>query len=264
MGSNSFLGQWQQVRGYAQPLWKIHRRRAGNPVKGKHKRRLNVLLIKVRRLLALPLGRWLHHSRPSAHDLCTYRFCDLLPTQDFVDIPGHPKLGVAGSVVAVAPGYGRNFLIPQGYARYAIPANLATHADLIESARLRGEEQKQAVDETAAAVGRALSILDRVRVNFRRPADPESETKDATTPENAVHVEHIVANAQRQLQVRIDPALIELGEPLVKFGEYDVPLRVRVRGGEEGAEAEGEGDGEEAKPRTLVIKVAVKQGRRIV
>lgn len=48
----------------------------------------------------------------------------------------------------------------------------------------------------------ALRILDQVRVVFRRPADPNSETKDSTVSDMAVNVDQIVANAQRQLQVR--------------------------------------------------------------
>ena len=34
------------------------------------------------------------------------------------------KLGSLGDLVTVKPGYGRNFLLPQGFAMLATPANL--------------------------------------------------------------------------------------------------------------------------------------------
>lgn len=53
--------------------------------------------------------------------------------------------------------------------------------------------------------------------------------------------------------MRIEPALVSLKEPLTKFGDYDIPLNLRVK------EA-GEGSVE----RTPVVKVSLKQGKRIV
>ncbi len=59
------------------------------------------------------------------------------------------NLGDIGDMVAVKPGYGRNFLLPQGKAALATKANVAE----IESRR--AELEKAAAEELAGAKARA-------------------------------------------------------------------------------------------------------------
>ena len=42
------------------------------------------------------------------------------------------KLGYKVEVVTVKPGYGRNFLIPQGYASLATPSAKKAHEDMMK------------------------------------------------------------------------------------------------------------------------------------
>ena len=42
------------------------------------------------------------------------------------------KLGYANDVVSVKPGYGRNFLIPQGYAILATASAKKAHEDMMK------------------------------------------------------------------------------------------------------------------------------------
>ncbi|MBM3424273.1 MAG: 50S ribosomal protein L9 [Bacteroidetes bacterium] len=63
------------------------------------------------------------------------------------------KLGYAHELVTVKPGYGRNFLIPQGYAVLATPAAKKAHAEAVrqrahKEAKL--QEEAQAVAENLA------------------------------------------------------------------------------------------------------------------
>jgi large subunit ribosomal protein L9 len=62
------------------------------------------------------------------------------------------NLGVIGDKVKVRPGYGRNFLIPQGKATLATPENIAAF-----EAR-RAELEARAADELTAARGRAKLV----------------------------------------------------------------------------------------------------------
>ncbi|EKF75920.1 50S ribosomal protein L9 [Alcanivorax hongdengensis A-11-3] len=62
------------------------------------------------------------------------------------------NLGDLGSVVDVRPGYGRNFLIPQGKALPATKANLA------EVEQRRAELEKQAAEQLSAAQERAEKL----------------------------------------------------------------------------------------------------------
>lgn len=62
------------------------------------------------------------------------------------------NLGDVGDLVTVKPGYGRNFLIPQGKAA------LATRANIAEVEARRAELERKAAEETSAARARAELI----------------------------------------------------------------------------------------------------------
>ena len=58
------------------------------------------------------------------------------------------KLGYAGEVVTVKPGYGRNFLIPQGYAILATEAAKKVHAENVK----QKSHKENAIKEEAEAI----------------------------------------------------------------------------------------------------------------
>ena len=62
------------------------------------------------------------------------------------------NLGGIGDKVTVKPGYGRNYLLPQGKATLATPANLA------EFEARRAELEAKAAEELAAAKARAEKL----------------------------------------------------------------------------------------------------------
>jgi large subunit ribosomal protein L9 len=71
------------------------------------------------------------------------------------------SLGGLGEKVSVRPGYGRNYLIPRGYAASATPANLKAfeerRAELereAEQAIARAEEYKARLDELSVSIAR--------------------------------------------------------------------------------------------------------------
>ena len=66
------------------------------------------------------------------------------------------NLGAMGDKVNVKPGYGRNFLIPQGKAAAATAENIAEY-----EAR-RAELEKAAADALAAAEARRDQLVDKV------------------------------------------------------------------------------------------------------
>ncbi len=72
-----------------------------------------------------------------------------------------PNLGALGEKVSVRPGYGRNYLIPGGYAASATEANLKAfeerRAELereAEAAVARAEEDKLRLDDLAVSIAR--------------------------------------------------------------------------------------------------------------
>jgi len=66
------------------------------------------------------------------------------------DIAG---LGYKNDVVAVKAGYGRNYLIPQGFAVMATPSNRKVLAENIKQAAHKVEKIRQDAFELAAAIG---------------------------------------------------------------------------------------------------------------
>lgn len=66
------------------------------------------------------------------------------------DIAG---LGYKNDLVNVKPGYGRNYLIPQGFALLATPSNKKIQAENIKQAAHKAEKLKLDAETLAAAIG---------------------------------------------------------------------------------------------------------------
>lgn len=122
------------------------------------------------------------------------------------------NLGLPGDVVVVADGYGRNYLIPQGYAIRATPgamkeAEALTRARLATEARTIGDAQKQA--ELIEA--RPLVIKARVDDNGH------------------LYGSVSVGDVQTVLKERgftLDKRRIELKSPIKQIGEYEIAVQV--------------------------------------
>ena len=76
------------------------------------------------------------------------------------------KLGKLGDLVEVRPGYGRNFLLPQGYAMQATPANLKVFELDRKKLQAKTEALRGAAASLAAQIEKAVvSIAMRVGEN---------------------------------------------------------------------------------------------------
>lgn len=123
------------------------------------------------------------------------------------------NLGNLGDKVAIRPGYGRNFLIPQGKA---VPA---TAEKVAEFEQRRAELEKKAAAELATAESRA-SELGKLRVTIAQKAGEEGRlygsvgTKDIADAVTALGVE------LRKSEVRLPTG------PLRHTGEYQVTVQL--------------------------------------
>ncbi len=63
------------------------------------------------------------------------------------------KLGYKNDLVDVKPGYGRNFLIPQGFAVMATGSNKKILAENLKQAAHKAEKLKKDAEEMANAIG---------------------------------------------------------------------------------------------------------------
>ena len=70
------------------------------------------------------------------------------------------KLGYANEVVSVKPGYGRNFLIPQGYAVLATPSAIKANNEIMKQKSHKEDKLLAEAQELASKLGDSkVSIL---------------------------------------------------------------------------------------------------------
>ena len=120
------------------------------------------------------------------------------------------NLGDLGDVVTVKPGYGRNYLLPQGKALRATAAN----REVFETRK--AELLKKAAESTAAAKARAEAIEKLGTVTIASRASEEGKLYGSVGPRE---------------EVVMDAPLREVGEAEVVvhlYAEIDQPLNVVV------------------------------------
>ena len=136
------------------------------------------------------------------------------------------NLGEAGDVVSVKPGYGRNYLIPQGLAYVASEANMR-----------RLEEEQAKADERARRgfleARRRASQLEGMSLTFQERASDDGKLFGSVTASD------IVARANEAgIDFELDKRAVLLDDPIKVIGvsnvsihlhsEVDVEIEVRV------------------------------------
>jgi large subunit ribosomal protein L9 len=121
------------------------------------------------------------------------------------------KLGRAGQLVRVKPGYGRNYLLPRGLALLATKANLAQlehHRREIaaQQAKVRSEHEAKAAQLKSAVV------------SIPRKVGAEDKMFGSVSGKD-------IAEALAAQNVEIDRKLIKLDEPIKQIGEHEVEVR---------------------------------------
>src|SRR3954465_4809849 len=123
------------------------------------------------------------------------------------------KVGLRGEVVAVAPGFARNFLLPRKLAETATPAKVA---------ELRKTEEKRARHE-AQSFEQAQEIARRLEAEELRFDVPAGETG---TLFGSVTATDIAERVWESLRVRIDRRKLELPDSIKRIGRYQVPVEL--------------------------------------
>ena len=123
------------------------------------------------------------------------------------------NLGNIGDLVRVKPGYGRNFLIPQGKAALATPDN-------IKAMEARRAELEEAAAEERAAAEARLKLIDGVEVVIQANAGSEEKLFGSVGPVD------IVA-ALEDVQVEVERSEIRMPEgPIHELGEYEIGVHL--------------------------------------
>lgn len=122
------------------------------------------------------------------------------------------NLGRLGDIVAVRPGYGRNYLLPQGLASMANPSNLK----VFEQERRKLQAMNDAIKAEAMALARkieAAKVVIEVRVG-----DGDKLYGSVTSPQIAAILE--------EQGVELDRRKIQLDDGIRSLGEYIIDVKL--------------------------------------
>ena len=126
------------------------------------------------------------------------------------------NLGNLGDVVTVKPGYGRNFLLPQGLAMVASEANMKA----FELERKKLQERMDALRADAQALCARLEALEVVIP--MHVGDNDKLYGSVTSS--------IIGDALTALGVDVDRRRILMDAPIRTLGEHPVRVRLQHRG----------------------------------
>ena len=162
------------------------------------------------------------------------------------------KLGRAGEVKKVAAGYGRNYLIPQGYAIPATPGAMS-QADRI---MVKATERRAVLNEE---LGSVAEVLNGKTLTFAVKAGETGRLYGSVSDEDIV--EAIAAN----FEIEVEKRQVET-EPLRQLGTFKVPVHltmdlipeIEIVIHREG-EAPGQEEAEEATPEAVKEEAPVEE-----
>jgi large subunit ribosomal protein L9 len=121
-------------------------------------------------------------------------------------------VGHRGDTVTVKPGFARNYLLPQGLAWEATPANM----------RRLTEERKKYDEKTLHEKGVAEEVSRRVeglRLVIAKKAGEGDVLYGSVTPAD-------IADALAERGIEVDRRRIEVAEPIKRLGEHTVHVRL--------------------------------------
>lgn len=123
------------------------------------------------------------------------------------------NLGALGDRVKVRAGYARNYLIPQGKAKYATEANIA------EFEARRAELEKAAAEALQAAEARKAK-LDGLKVTVTAHAGGEGKLFGSVGTGDIAHALEAAGHEVEKKEIRLPAG------PIRQTGEYEVTLHL--------------------------------------
>ena len=122
------------------------------------------------------------------------------------------SLGEIGQIVNVAPGYARNYLLPQGLAIEATGKNVR---ELEHRKRILAQKREKIRQEMLSAAEK----LNRVTIQMSRKVAEEDKLYGSVSAVD-------VAKALEEQGFEISRKDIHLDQPIKQLGEHKVPIRI--------------------------------------
>ena len=127
-----------------------------------------------------------------------------------------PHLGDSGQIVNVKPGFGRNYLIPQGLADYATPRN-------IKEMEHKLRVIKKQIDAAKAEVAEVKARLEEISITIAKPSGDNDKLFGSVTTAD-------IEKALAAENLKIDKRRIIIDEPIKSLGDFIV--KAKLFGGE--------------------------------
>ena len=130
----------------------------------------------------------------------------LILTQDV------PNVGKAGELVSVRPGYGRNFLVPRGYAVTATVHN-KNRLDHEKAVIARKVEKERATANDLA------TRINGMTLQFERQVGEDEKLFGSVTSRD-------ITEQLKKANLEIDHRWVQLDQPVKALGKYEVSVRL--------------------------------------
>ncbi len=122
------------------------------------------------------------------------------------------NLGSKGNIVDVAPGFGRNYLIPKQLALEVTSSNMK----MIEIER---KALKKKLEKERQSFEGLIQNLNQVALSFKRKAGEKDIIFGSVSSSD-------IKDALHELGFEIDKKKILLEEPIKRLGNYSVPIKI--------------------------------------
>jgi len=116
------------------------------------------------------------------------------------------NLGKAGDIVNVKSGYGRNYLIPQGFGIIATSSAIEATRKLIEQKAMKDAKSKESLELIA-------NKLNSVKLNFTLKAGEDDKLFGSLTTQ-------MISDELKSNGYKVDKKYINLEEPIKSLGNY--------------------------------------------
>jgi large subunit ribosomal protein L9 len=124
------------------------------------------------------------------------------------------KLGRAGEVKKVAAGFGRNYLIPKGFAIPATPGAMQQASRIT----VKATERRAALNEE---LGSVADVLNGKTLYFPVKAGETGRLYGSVSNED------IIAAIEENYEIKLERRQVE-SEPIRQLGEYNVPVHLTM------------------------------------
>lgn len=122
------------------------------------------------------------------------------------------RLGDAGEIVDVKPGYARNYLLPRSMALVANKGNMSVYEEVRHQREAQSNRERREAEELAQK-------LEKASCTVAVAVGEEDRIFGSVTAQN-------IADLLTDQGFEIDRRAIQMDEPIRALGVYDVPIRL--------------------------------------